>query len=1178
MAEGVLFNIAAEIIGRLGSRPFKEIVLIRGVKDELRELEEMVVRLQAVLLDAEKKQSNEEIKLWLQGVEDAIYGADDVLDEFNTEALQRQMVLRNTKLPKEVRLFFSSSNQLIFGRKMGRKIRNVNKRLRVVESCKPPGLEVDLEDTRFITRERVTHSYVPEGKIIGRDADKNAIIQLLLDPISTENVSTISTENVSTIFIVGIGGLGKTALAQLIFNDEKVQNHFELKIWTCVSNAFDLDIVVKKILESEKNGIEQLQKDLRGKVDGKKYLLVLDDVWNENWDKWLALKDLLMGGAKGSRILITTRSKTIATKSNTTKSYNLGGLNKEQSWSLFKKMAFEDGKEPDNSTIKEVGEEIVIKCQGVPLAIKTIGGMLCNKDHEYDEWLNFKDKKLSKISEEENNIIPTLQLSYDVLPSHLKHCFAYCSLFPLDYKISVQRLIKLWVAQGFIKSSNKKECLEDVAYKYYKELLCRSFFQEEEKDELGIIKNCKMHTFMNELANSVSGDTCTRVELDHTNFHEKLHHVSFNFHVYPSKWKVPMSLLKAKNIRTFLFPCQRYWNDGKISSCNSLCTTIVSNFKSLRMLSLSGFGITTLSNCLKKMKHLRYLDLSDNPIETLPDWIVALSNLETIDLSGCDQLVELPGGIKKMINLRHLILEGCYRLTGMPRRIGELNGLLTLGTFHLSSNDSMLRDSAGLGELGGLNELRGELRITNLRHVKGVMSESNGGAPLKEKKHLRSLDLIWKREEDVNAVDGGEDVSAVDGENIIKLMEVLQPHSNLKKLSVSYYCGARFASWFSSLKNIVYLKLSDCERCQYLPPLDNLRSLKFLQLSGLKNLGYISDNERGKSTNSLSGNMSFFPSLEELSIERCPNLKGWWRAHTHNSASSSSSTENLWLPSFPSLSRLTIKECPNVTSMPLYPNVDRIHLHTTRVKVLPSMFFRGASDITHDVGVDVSASSSSPRLSKLTKLSFDRIENLECIRWEWIGNATSLQELTVRDCYDLVSLPEGISNLTSLQELTIRYCYDLVSLPEGISNLTCLQKLTVEDCSILESLPEGIRNLTSLQELTIIYCSGLKSLPEGISNLTSLQKLTIEDCNGLVSLPEGIRNLTSLKELTIRNCSGLVSLPEGISNLTSLRKLTIEHCSRLVSLPEGMTNLPSLQERTIRYCYGLDSQPEGISN
>ncbi|XP_068328748.1 disease resistance protein RGA2-like [Pyrus communis] len=363
MAEGVLFNIAERIIVRLGNRAFQQIGSIWGVPDELNKLKETVAGFQAVLLDAEQKQANNnEVKLWLQSVEDVVYEADDVLDEFNTQVQRRQVMPGNTKLSNKVRLFFSSSNQLVFGLEMSHKIKDINKRLSEVASRRPSDLNNNREDTRFISRERVIHSFVPKDNIIGRDEDKMTIIQLLLDPISTENVSTIS--------IVGIGGLGKSALAQLIFNDEVIQKHFELKIWICVSNIFELDILAKKILKVDKLdkkqrdmvdelNMDQLQNDLRKKVNGKKYLLVLDDVWNEEPQKWLSLMDLLKGGGEGSRILITTRTEIVAMASHTTKPYTLRGLNEVQSWSLFKKMAFKDGKEPDNSTIKAVGMELV---------------------------------------------------------------------------------------------------------------------------------------------------------------------------------------------------------------------------------------------------------------------------------------------------------------------------------------------------------------------------------------------------------------------------------------------------------------------------------------------------------------------------------------------------------------------------------------------------------------------------------------------------------------------------------------------------------------------------------------------------------------------------------------------------------------------------------------------------
>ncbi|KAH0981638.1 hypothetical protein GBA52_008815 [Prunus armeniaca] len=1116
MAEGVLFNVAEGIIGRLGSLVFQEIALLWGVKDDLQKLKEKVAQLQAVLLDAEQKQANNnQVKVWLQSVEDAVYEADDVLDEFYTEAQWRQMVPGNNKVSKQVRSFFSSSNPLVFGLKIGHKIKDLDKRLHEITSNRTFGqLQVNHEDARFVIRERVTHSFVREDNIIGRDEDKSAIIQLLLD------LDPISTENVSTISIVGFGGLGKTALAQLVFNDEVVQNHFELKMWICVSNVFELDILVKKIIQSATNEIaksleiDQLQKELRKIIDGKKYLLVLDDVWNEDHGKWDDLKDLLMGGARGSKILITTRSKKVANIADRAEPYNLRGLNDEQSWFLFKKMAFEEGKEPESSTIKAIGEEIARKCQGVPLAIRTIGRMLYSK-HQESEWLAFKSNKLSTISQEEDVIIPTLRLSYDVLPSHLKHCFACCSLFPPDYEIPVENLIKLWVAQGFVKSSNPNECLEDVGYEYYNELVWRSFFQEEEKDGFGIIKSCKMHDLMNELAVKVAGEGSRIIHRNKTDFDAKrLLHLSFHFDVDSLEWKIPTSLLESHKLRTFLF--LGYMRPKSFHK--SFCATIASNFKSLRMLTLNRLGITKLPKCLRKMKHLRYLDLSYNhKMERLPNWIVKLQNLETLDLSGCESLVELPRDIKKLINLRHLVLEGCYELARIPPGLGQMTCLRTLSMFVLSEKKSMLRDSAGLSELGKLKDLRGKLEIRNLGYKKDMVSELNyDGAVLKEKRHLYSLILHWMGIERENS-DAVEEESDV----IIKSMEALQPHSSLKMLHVDEYPGARFASWFHSLTNIVNLGLYDCDRCQHLPPLDHLPFLKRLELWGLRNLEHISAEDKVKDfagdemmmMSAASPSTTFFPSLERLYLFECPNLKGWWRNETASASS------------FPCLSSLNVRYCPNLTSMPLYPNLDRLELVGSSWKVLPSSFVPS---------------------SKLKNLEIRDVEDIEYVPEEGIGNLTLLQELSIKNCPNLVSLPDqGMGRLISLQRLHISRCPNLTSLPEGIGNLTLLQHLEISHCPKLASLPEGIGNLKSLSNLRIRCFPNLASLPEGLRCLISLQDLKIFDCPKLASLPEGMGNLKSLKSLWISDCPNLASLPEGLRCLASLKSLNIWKCPML---------------------------------
>ena len=168
-------------------------------------------------------------------------------------------------------------------------------------------------------------------------------------------------ENVSILPIVGMGGLGKTTLAQFVFNHEVIQKHFEPKLWVCISDDFDVKIIVEKILECAKGkkqeenlAMNTLVNDLQKEIDGKRYLLVLDDVWNDDSQKWDDLKGLLLNGARGSRILVTTHGKKVAEVAKTIEPYSLSGLNEEESWSLFRRKAFEKGQEPENGQTLEL--------------------------------------------------------------------------------------------------------------------------------------------------------------------------------------------------------------------------------------------------------------------------------------------------------------------------------------------------------------------------------------------------------------------------------------------------------------------------------------------------------------------------------------------------------------------------------------------------------------------------------------------------------------------------------------------------------------------------------------------------------------------------------------------------------------------------------------------------------
>ncbi|KAL4616244.1 hypothetical protein ACB092_07G185000 [Castanea dentata] len=1060
MAEAILFGVAQKMIESLGSQLFQKIGSLWGVEDELQNIKSAVSRIQAVLQDAAEQQNhNHQVRDWLAKLKDVVYDADDLLGEFFTDASRRR-AMSGTKFNKKVRTFFSSENQVAFRFEMSGKIKAMRKKLdAIAKENRDFNLTVSPPENYSLNMQREeTHSFVPNEEVIGRDHDKEKIIKLLLEPNNEENLSVIP--------IVGIGGLGKTTLAQFVYNDENVDKHFELKMWVCVSDAFELKIIVEKIIASaackkpEDLHMDELQKHLREKIDKKKYLLVLDDVWNESRNKWDNLKRLLKGGAKGSKIIITTRVQLVAEITSPVSIHTLKGLSEEESWSLFEQIAFTKGEETNNSRLKEIGKEILVRCHGVPLAIKSIGRVLCLEKTE-SEWSRVKDNVLANILQPGDDIFPILKLSYDHLPSHLKSCFAYCSVFPKDCEIEKEMVVQLWIAQGFIQLSNAKQQLEEVANEYFKDLLWRSFF-EEVGGEFGNLKY-KMHDLIHDLAESVAMVDCKLVDRDSKDVDEKIRHVFCPNSIGSSFNETLSILVKAKKIRTLL---QRS-NENYFSELDEpMLNTITLNFRSLRALDIGLLKITRVPNSIGNLIHLKYLDLSRSYyIITLPESITRLWNLQTLKVFSCGSLKELPKDIKELVNLRHLDDNQCEALSNMPRGLGQLTCLQTLSLFVVSKDSSSTsKHVGGLGELNQLNNIRGTLEITHLERLEDANSECKA-ANISGKQHLEELKLRWDQEGNIN----NDDEKSLDG---------LQPHQNLKYLSVEGYGGVRFSSWLSLLANLVEIEING-ERCQHLPRLSQLPSLQSLHLYEMMDLEYMSDGDISEEVpaSSTVSSTPFFPSLKSLSFVTCPKLKGWWRSasmqdHHHHS-----------LPSFPCLSYLHIFDCPNLTSMPLFPSLEE-NLFLMDVSFMPLQETMAMASLLPP---------SSP-LSKLKIMTVSFIEDEVPLLDDWPSNLMSLKKLMIWRCPGLTSLPEAVRYLTSLRSLAFKELPKLESLPASLQHLTNLQDLYIVDCPSLTILPEWISKLTSLETLGIRGCPNLASLPDGLQCLSSLQRLKIEDC------------------------------------------------------------------------------------
>ncbi|KAG2669020.1 hypothetical protein I3760_14G015400 [Carya illinoinensis] len=817
MAEVGLAFLSASlsvVFDRMASPEVADFMQGRKQTEKLsRKLKTAMRSVNAVLADAEEKQLTDPlVKDWVDDLKDVLFDAEDILEEIATEALQRKLDAESSTTVEKALDCISNTFLDTFVNEVEPKMEEVLDRLEDLTKQKDcMGLKVGVGGKQH--PEQVLTSYVSESDTFGRNEDNNKIIDLLLSSDESGNERCV-------IAIVGMGGIGKTNLAQLAYNDSRVKQHFNLKIWFCVSEEFDELKVEKSIIEAATllpcpkfENPEQLQVILEKNLTRKKFLLILDDVWSEKSRHQEFLSQLLRYGTPGSKILVTTRNESVALAMKATATHHLKLLPNDDCWSLFEKHAFRDGSSNADPEIKDIGRQIVEKCKGLPLAIKAIGDLLWSESN-VERWTNILKSNLWDLHMKGTDILPALRLSYKYLPSYLKRCFAYCSIFPKDYILKKNQLVLLWMAEGFLQQS-EIETMEEVGNRYFDALVSRSLFQKSlETYESGFV----MHDLVNDLANFVTGQFgFTRLEGDNSNEIRKMTRYLSYFHFHGSSDNFVMDieddLYKAKQLRTFLVLDCKEWSEIKMPRA-----------RCLKVLSLSGIRqLTELFDSISKMKHLRYLDVSNSAIKELPNSICMLYNLQTLKLLWCWSLERLPRDMWKLFNLRHLITDGSYKLKEMPIQMGKLKCLQTLSKFIVSKHDN---GSSNIGELGNLINLRGELLIQQLQNVRSAKDALD--AKLKDKRYLEGLVLEWNPLEQVRGI----------SESQRGVLENLQSHEKLKRLTIKYYGGRGFPDWIGhiSLPSLCYLELINCPEVDSFPEGRLPSNLKQIVISGCEKL------------------------------------------------------------------------------------------------------------------------------------------------------------------------------------------------------------------------------------------------------------------------------------------------------------------------------------------------------
>ncbi|XP_047339475.1 putative disease resistance protein RGA4 [Impatiens glandulifera] len=1137
-----------------------EFSLFWNFKKEVQKLLSTLSAISAVLEDAERKdvwEKDKQTEDWLRKLKDVAYEVRDIMDECSFEDLRLQVKRRNASSSSSTRNEvtncishpFSNTKKRL---KIGQKIKDVQEKLDQISSERQKlHLRESVHDSKIdnLTSScRETMSLPSSNKLYGRDKEKKEIIDILLNNNTSSTVS-VATEQLSVLPIVGMGGLGKTTLAQMVFNDYEVSKHFDTKIWVCVSDEFDIKLVLKTILDEKAEAcLEKLQRKVRDKLKGKRYMIVLDDVWNENVEAWDQLRSILDCGLNGSFVLTTTRKRNVAEIMETIQHIVLSSLSEDECWLLFEERAFVHGK-PKPPNFIYIGKQIAKKCKGVPLIAKTLGSQLGFNDEE-KEWCRIRDSEIWEISQNENSILSILRWSYYDLPYHLRRCFVFCAIFSKNTEIRKERLIQLWMAHGLIPT-NKNQEVEDVGNTIWKELCWRSFFQDEKENkdwDDGVYTTCMMHDLMHDLAHSIMKDECYTLDANSSSdgLGLEIRHVTVKV-----RWLDKTSVCSLKKMRGL----HSIMHDGR--SNNEIVKDILSvlkEFSSLRFLEVKSSYVQYQDlRYLGCLKYLRYLDVSHTMRTTLPNSICDLLNLHTLNLNYCSQLKSLPRNIKNLINLRHLYLEGCDELKYMPRGMGQLKHLKTLSLFVIGKKKRYFQ----LDELKEL-DIGGSLKIKNLGRVSDASITK--GISMAKKSSIKKLELEWNSDWKyiiVNEVDDNESKSTRD-EKISEALEVST--ARLIILRMIAYKGVNMPKWVGK----------------------SSPSLTFLELKYMDNVNTI------VSSSDANEMIVVFPFLEELHIWNMKNLRELVPGSCWSTGA------------FPNLCKIDIRRCPKLGR--LSPHLKALKDLTVEGECSDELLnsIWNLNDLTHlklgalnnDVEHIFTVSNMNGTEVLFPLLEELRISNMKNLR-ELVspiipspGPFPNVSKIEIYYCPNLQALPphlKALKHVTVWSECSDELLYSISNL-RALTHLSlkCMKERSVlfraakslmfDEDKILSSnqilghnnneAQLGVRTtFISLQSLTIVSCPKLRRLfDEGMK-----ETLKISGCQNQQNHHHHLQGLMkSLAELHILDCPKLMISVEEFENLNnnnSLQRFGISESPKSVSSDDAMALLRSLRTR-----------------
>ncbi|OQU79676.1 putative disease resistance protein RGA4 [Sorghum bicolor] len=993
------------------------------------------------------------------------------------------------------------------------------------------------QGTAFNQTTRTTTPQIIEPKLYGRDDLKKDVIDGITSKYHVNDDLTV-------LSIVGPGGLGKTTLTQHIY--EEAKSHFQVLVWVCVSQNFSASKLAQEIIKQipkldNENGNESAEGLIEKRLQSKRFLLVLDDMWTDHENEWKKLlAPFKKMQTKGNMAIVTTRIPKVAQMVATVGcQIRLERLSDEECMCFFQACVFDDQQTWEgNPNLHDFGCEIVKRLKGFPLAVKTVGRLL-KTELNTDHWRRVLESKEWEYQANEDDIMPALKLSYNYLPFHLQQCFAHCALFPEDYEFGREELIHLWIGLGLLGPDDQNKRLEDIGLDYLSDLVNHGFFHEAKKEDGSTYY--VIHDLLHDLARNVSAHECISIQGSNVwsiQIPASIHHMSIiinnsdvqdkaTFENCKKGLDILGKRLKARNLRTLML-----FGDHHGSFCK-IFSGMFRDAKTLRVIFLSGasYDVEVLLHSFSQLVHLRYLRIKGYVLNlrSLFGSISRFYNLLVLDIKECDTFAhmeeeEICSSTRDMSNLvkiRHFLVGNNSYHCGIVE-IGKLKSIQEIRRFEVN------REKQGfeLNQVGKLIQLQGSLEICNLEKVGGATELEE--LKLVHLQHLNRLILGWDRDQSDRDPKKEQDV-----------LECLKPHNNLQQVCIRGHGGHTYPTWLCSDHSAKKLECLCLKGVAWksLPPL----------LGVLLVVGEEHPNVTGQ----------IFENLKRLELVNIATLRKW-------SADSP----------FSKLQVLTIEDCFELTELPsphMFPNVQEIYISECEelVSVPPIPWSSSLSKAElWRVGKSIENLDYSKKEQKI-RVEFKK-DALDRELWNVLAftNLSEIREFRIFGCSQVPL--HHLQLLNSLNTLGISDFSSVLWPTEGENDSPFefpVEQLQISDCgATVKELVQLISYFPNLSTLELWKC-GNKQAGEA----EEIEAATGEQLSMPLQLKELLQNQSSLRSLEIEAATGeQLSIPSFYCPFpTSLQSLVLEGVKDGMLTLAPLTNLTKLD---LYDCGGLRSE------